>query len=218
MGEAIAVARGRAGRQDDAEFEMTRSPPMNVDEALRQFVDAEELPRAAMQWALDHWDEASPRFIAKLRAFAAGGNRTDAASDELFYIVHLCGEKHEERAYTPLCALIGEGEGACDFLGDGVTETLNGILINVCDGDPAPLKRAIEVRERRRIRARVGARSARLSRAREERARRRRNARLSQAIAPRNEAARRILHLGDLGGDRRQSRLRRSASRRRDFE
>jgi hypothetical protein len=120
---------------------------MNVDEALRQFVDAEELPRAAMQWALDHWNEASPRFIAKLRAFAAGGNRTDAASEELFYIVHLCGEKHDERAYTPLCALIGEGDEACDFLGDGVTETLHGILVNVCDGDLAPLKRAIESEE-----------------------------------------------------------------------
>ncbi len=117
---------------------------MNVDEALRQFAAGEEFPRAAMQWALDHWSEASPRFIARLRAFAAGGNRSDAAMDELFYIVHLCGEKHDERAYTPLCALIGEGDEACDFLGDGVTETLPGVLVNVCDGDPAPLKRAIE--------------------------------------------------------------------------
>ncbi len=117
---------------------------MNVDEALRQFVAAEELPRAAMQWALDHWDEASPRFIARLRAFAAGANRSDAAGDELFYIAHLCGEKCDERAYTPLCELIGEGDEACDFLGDGVTDTLSGILINVCDGDLAPLTRAIE--------------------------------------------------------------------------
>ncbi len=117
---------------------------MNVDEALRQFAAGEEFPRAAMRWALDHWSETSPRFIARLRAFAAGGNRSDAAMDELFYIVHLCGEKHDERAYTPLCALIGEGDEACDFLGDGVTATLRGILIDVCDGDLAPLMRAIE--------------------------------------------------------------------------
>ncbi len=42
---------------------------MNVDEALRQFAAAEELPGAAMQWALDHWDEASPRTL--LLAFVA---------------------------------------------------------------------------------------------------------------------------------------------------
>jgi hypothetical protein len=117
---------------------------MNVDEALRQFAAAEEVPRAAMQWALDHWNEASPRFVARLRAFAAGANRSDAAMDELFYVIHLCGEKREERAYAPLCQLIAEGEAIDEALGDGVTETLNGILINVCDGDPAPLQQAIE--------------------------------------------------------------------------
>ncbi|MGO4870537.1 MAG: DUF1186 domain-containing protein [Roseiarcus sp.] len=117
---------------------------MNVDEALRQFVEARELPREAMQWALDHWDEASPRFVARLRAFAAGANRSEEAKDELFYIVHLCGEKRDERAYQPLCRLIGESEEASDFLGDADASTLKGILINVCDGDLAPLMRAIE--------------------------------------------------------------------------
>jgi hypothetical protein len=117
---------------------------MTVDEALRQFVEAGEAPRAAMRWALEHWDEASPRFSARLRAFAAGANRSDEAMDELFYIVHLCGEKRDQRAYAPLCRLIGEGGDPLEFLGDGVTETLSGVLINVCDGDLEPLMRAIE--------------------------------------------------------------------------
>lgn len=117
---------------------------MNVDEALRQFSEGEEFPRAAMQWALDHWDEAAPRFIARLRAYAAGANRSDAALDALFYVVHLCGAKREERAYSPLCQLIADDEDIADLLGDGVTETLTGILVNVYDGDPEPLKRAIE--------------------------------------------------------------------------
>jgi hypothetical protein len=64
--------------------------------------------------------------------------------DALFYVVHLCGEKREERAYAPLCQLIAEDEAIEDLLGDAVTETLNGILINVFDGDPEPLTRAIE--------------------------------------------------------------------------
>jgi len=118
---------------------------MNVDEALRQFGAAEEMPGAALQWALDHWETAAPRFVARLRAFVASPAARDAiAEDECFFIVHLCGEKRDARAYAPLCRLIGEGDEAIEFLGDAKTETLNGILINVCDGDPQPLMGAIE--------------------------------------------------------------------------
>ncbi len=117
---------------------------MNVDEALRQFSESAEFPAGAMQWALDNWSEAAPRFIARLRAFAAGANRSDAAMDALFYVVHLCGERHEERAYAPLCELIANDEAIGEVLGDGVTETLTGVLVSVYDGDPEPLKRAIE--------------------------------------------------------------------------
>ena len=102
--------------------------------------------------------------------------------DELFYIVHLCGEKRDERAYAPLCRLIGEGEEAIEFLGDGVTETLSGVLINVFDGDPAPLKRAIESEDGDEFARALGARGARLSRARKQRSQRRRNARLPRRL------------------------------------
>jgi Protein of unknown function (DUF1186)/SEC-C motif len=117
---------------------------MNVDEALRQFAEAEAFPRAAMQWALDHWSEAAPRFLARLRAFAARPNRSDAVMNELFYVVHLCGEKSEERAYWPLCQLIAKDDAIVDLLGDGVTTTLRGVLVSVFDGDLSPLERAIE--------------------------------------------------------------------------
>jgi uncharacterized protein len=117
---------------------------MNVDEALRQFADAEQLPREALQWSLDHWDEAAPRFISKLRAYAAGAAGSDANRDVFFYIIHLCGEKRDARGYTPLCELIAADKTFDNWFGDAVTETLPGILINVCDGDLEPLKRAIE--------------------------------------------------------------------------
>ncbi len=118
---------------------------MNVDEALRQFGAAGEMPRAALQWALDHWQVAAPRLVARLRAFAASpAARGEIADDELFLIVHLCGEKRDARAYAPLCRLIGESDEAIEFLGDATTETLSGILIDVCDGDPQPLMGAIE--------------------------------------------------------------------------
>jgi hypothetical protein len=118
---------------------------MNVDEALRQFANPEEFPRAALQWALDHWEEAGSRFVARLRAFAASpAARDEIAEDEIFFIVHLCGEKRDPRAYAPLCRLIGESEEATAFLGDAEAETLGGILINLCDDDPLPLMGAIE--------------------------------------------------------------------------
>jgi hypothetical protein len=118
---------------------------MNVDEALRQFVNPQEMPRAAAQWALDHWDAAAPRFVARLRAFAASpAARDEIDEDEIFFIVHLCGEKRDARAYAPLCRLVGESEEAIAFLGDAVTATLGGILINVSDDDPQPLMGAIE--------------------------------------------------------------------------
>ena len=117
---------------------------MNVDEALRQFSEGEEFPHRAMQWALERWSDAAPRFIARLRAYAAGSNRSVAAMDALFVIIHLFGEKHEERAYAPLCQMIADDDAIEDLLGDAVIETLSGILIGVFDGDTEPLRRAIE--------------------------------------------------------------------------
>jgi len=117
---------------------------MNVDEALRQFAEEEKFPRAAMTWALENWEAASPRFVSRLRAFAAGGDRSISAKDEAFCIVHLCGQKGETRAYEPTCRLIADDPNIEEWLGDGVTETLPGILIKVFDGDVEPLQRALE--------------------------------------------------------------------------
>lgn len=116
---------------------------MNVDEALRQLGGSDELPREAMAWALENWEAASPRLIARLRAFAAGGARTEAAESQVFYIVHLCGQMRETRAYEPLCRLITEDPDLEIWFGDAVTETLPGVLVNVFDGDAGPLLAAI---------------------------------------------------------------------------
>jgi len=117
---------------------------MNPDEAYRHLAEADELPREALQWSLDNWDVASPRFISKLRAYAAGTAGPDPSLDALFYILHLCGEKCDARAYTPLCEIIATDDTLAEWLGDAAFETLPGILINICDGDVEPLQRAIE--------------------------------------------------------------------------
>ena len=117
---------------------------MNADEALRRFAEDEGLPRDAMAWALEHWEAAAPRFIAKLRAFAAGAAGDEAVEDQVFYILHLCGQMRETRAYEPLCRLIAGDPDIEVWLGDAIGETLPGILINVFDGDVGPLLTAIE--------------------------------------------------------------------------
>jgi len=117
---------------------------MNVDEALRRFAEEEGFPREALDWARDNWETAAPRFISRLRAFVAGGQRTDAVDDQIFYILHLCGQMQESLAFEPLCRLIASDPEIEILLGDAMTETLPGILINVFDGDVAPLMAAIE--------------------------------------------------------------------------
>jgi uncharacterized protein len=116
---------------------------MNVDEALRQLGADGDFPREAMEWALAHWDEASPRFIAKLRAAASRGDVSEQAANEMFFIVHLCGDKGETRAYEPLCRLVAQDHAIAEWLGDGVEATLPGIFIKTFDGDAQPLMNAI---------------------------------------------------------------------------
>ena len=120
---------------------------MNVDEAMRRFADGGEFPRDALQWALDNWEHAAPRFIAKLRAYAAGGSGSDVNLDVLFYIIHLCGEKCDSRAYVPVCDVIANDETIDVWFGEAATGNLTRILINLCDGDAEPLKRALEAPE-----------------------------------------------------------------------
>jgi hypothetical protein len=106
--------------------------------------DADRFPREALQWALDNWDDASPRLVSRLRAYAAGAAGPRPSLDALFFIVHLCGERSDARAYAPVCEIIANDRTLGDWFGDAVAETLPNILINICDGDDGPLKRAIE--------------------------------------------------------------------------
>ena len=117
---------------------------MSVNEALRQLAAGGAFPLDGLQWTLDHWNRASPRLLRRLGDFAARRDRSGAAGLEAFYIVHLCGEKGDTGAYAPLCRMIAEDPAIDEWLGDGVTETLPGILIKVFAGDVSALQRAIE--------------------------------------------------------------------------
>jgi uncharacterized protein len=121
---------------------------MDVESAIRAFASAgHDLPREAMRWALDHWDEAAPGLLGVLERFADGTDRAEEAVGAAFLILHLAAERRETRAFAPLCRLLKEPEALEEVLGDGVTTTLKRILISTYDGDLEALKGVIEAKE-----------------------------------------------------------------------
>jgi hypothetical protein len=104
---------------------------MEVETAVQAFASAgNNLPREAMQWALDNWDEAAPELLSVLERFASGADRSDAAASAVFFFLHLAGEKQDTRVFPLLCRLAQDGEAIEAALGDGITTTLKRILIS----------------------------------------------------------------------------------------
>jgi len=129
---------------------------MNVDELWRALGKSEELPVAAITASLEHWDAVSPRYLAKLRAFASGAKMSESDRDALFFTIHMCGETKDARAYVPLCEILVRDHEVEEWLGDGLVQTLPKILVSLYDGDPEPLKRVVEARTANDM-SRVGA-------------------------------------------------------------
>jgi hypothetical protein len=117
-----------------------------VEDAIQAFAEASEgPPNEALRWALDHWDQAAPRFLTMLRAYTDGTEQSDTTTDALFFIIHLFGDKGDHRAYRTLCQLMLDEEKLVAVLGDtACVETLKGVLIKCFDGDAAPLREVIE--------------------------------------------------------------------------
>ena len=121
---------------------------MDAETALHAFATAgNDLPRGAMRWALEHWDEAAPVLLPVLERFADGTDRSGDAPDAVFFILHLAGERRETRAFGPLCRLARDGDAIERVLGDGVTTTLKRIMTGTYDGDLDALKSVVEAPE-----------------------------------------------------------------------
>jgi hypothetical protein len=118
----------------------------SVEEAIQAFAEAfEGPPMAALQWSLDHWEQAAPRFLQLLDGYAEGSDDTDATVDALYFIIHLFGDRGDPRAYRSLCRLMLDEDRLLDALGEVASvETLKGVLIKCFDGDATPLQQVIE--------------------------------------------------------------------------
>ncbi|MET0530670.1 MAG: DUF1186 domain-containing protein [Microvirga sp.] len=121
---------------------------MDVETATQAFASAgHDLPREAMQWALDNWDEAAPALFSILERFVSGADRSDEAASAVFFILHLAGEKQDTRVFPLLCDLAQDGEAIETLLGDSITTTFKQILISTYDSDLDTLKGVIEASE-----------------------------------------------------------------------
>jgi hypothetical protein len=101
-------------------------------------------PTHAVRESLARRDEIVPAFLDLLVEYAGDPDLLDDRADALFIILHILGEIGEKRAFAPLMdILLGDPERVEMILGDAITESLAQILIGVCDGDAAPLTRAI---------------------------------------------------------------------------
>ena len=118
---------------------------MTIDDVIRDFATTGcDLPRASMQWALDHWDEAAPAFIEVLERYASGADRSEDSQEAVFFVVHLLGEKAEARAFPALCRLMCDADACEAALGDATTENLPAIIVSTYDGNLPALKGVIE--------------------------------------------------------------------------
>ena len=123
---------------------MASAEAMTLDEVLTTLAGAGPLPREAMEWALDHWDQAGPRFTAMLDAYARGEDRTKDLELSLFPIIHMQAEMQDSTAFDPLCRLLRDAEAAEMVLGDAITETLRRVLVSTYDDSLPTLASVVE--------------------------------------------------------------------------
>src|SRR3954463_12109891 len=116
--------------------QINKSSSMDVETAIRSLASAgHNLPREAMRWALDHWDEAAPGLLGVLERYADGTDRSEEAVGAAFFILHLAAERRGARAVAPPGRVAKGRRANQEVLGDGITTSLKAILIGTYDGD-----------------------------------------------------------------------------------
>jgi uncharacterized protein len=124
---------------------MTGQPTTTIDDVIEDLGTSRHIvPRTSMQWALDNWAEAAPRFLELLSHFVDGTDRSRQTELALIIIIHLLAEKAETAAFQPLCRLLLQPEGMESSLGDTLASTLSRPLISLFDGDAATLRAVVE--------------------------------------------------------------------------
>lgn len=115
--------------------------------ALDDLSGAETFPLDALMTLRQRWSEARDPLLSALNAYASGADRSPENASKAFFGLHLLAEKRDAAAFAPLVSVALEGEPLYDMIGDGATETLPSLLISLCDGDFATLRKLVETPE-----------------------------------------------------------------------
>ena len=109
---------------------------MDVETAIQAFASAgNDLPREAMQWALDHWDEAAPELLSVVERYTSGADRSDETASAAFFILYLAGEKQDTRVFSLLCRLAQDVEALAWWLTHIPAEVVDGVSFRAHEGD-----------------------------------------------------------------------------------
>jgi hypothetical protein len=115
--------------------------------ALDDLSGAETFPLDALMTLRQRWSEARDPLLSALNAYASGADRSPEMASQAFFGLHLLAEKRDATAFAPLVSVALEGEPLYDMIGDGTTETLPSLLISLCNGDFATLRKLVETAE-----------------------------------------------------------------------
>jgi len=117
---------------------------MDADAIIRSFATTGKvLPVEAMLACRDDWTTVAPALLGVLTRYVDGEDCSEDAETALFFILHMLGERGETRAFAPICRLCHDAETIEEVLGDGITESLRGILIGTYNGDLALLQQLV---------------------------------------------------------------------------
>ncbi len=118
---------------------------MTPNEILQAFSsDLRAFPQEAVAAARADKEAVTPVFLELFENYLNGTDDSEQAESALFLVIHILGEFREKRAFQLLLRLLSEDNEQAEYLlGDGVTETLSGILMNTFDSDTSGLCKLI---------------------------------------------------------------------------
>ena len=118
---------------------------MTVDEILRAFERAKELPTPALSAAVAGAPALAPRIIELVRKAAGGTYLTLPQEDVLFFGLHALAAARETSAYRPVLELLRCPETTLEWvLGDDFVDLSAQLILSLYDGDAAPIYALLE--------------------------------------------------------------------------
>ena len=114
---------------------------MTPNEILQEITsDSREFPHDAIAAARANKEIVTQPFLELFENYINGTDSSDQTENILFLVIHILGEFQVKQAFQPLLQFLSEDTKRADrILGDCITETLSGVLINTFNGDTSGL-------------------------------------------------------------------------------